>query len=72
MIGVLNNMTMDNMIGKKITISGMVLEIVSDAGERWETLNTTTRETIFMEKTVLQNALRLAMAEVISDNKNRV
>jgi len=65
-------MTMDNMIGKKITISGMVLEIVSDAGERWETLNTTTRETIFMEKTVLQNALRLAMAEVISDNKNRV
>ena len=63
---------MDNMIGKKITISGMVLEIVSDAGERWETLNTTTRETIFMEKTVLQNALRLAMAEVISDNNNRV
>ena len=50
----------------------MVLQIVADAGDRWETRNTTTRETIFMEKTILQNALRLAMAEVISDNKNRV
>jgi len=64
--------SMDIMIGKKIKISGMVLQIVADAGDRWETRNTTTRETIFMEKTILQNALRLAMAEVISDNNNRI
>ena len=58
---------MDKMIGKHIMISGMVIEIVSDAGERWEAQNTTTQETIFIDKAVLNNAIKLAKAEVVSE-----
>lgn len=56
---------MDNMIGKKYIISGMTIEIVSDDGERWETRNTTTRETVYIDKSVLQNAIKLGKAEEI-------
>jgi len=48
-------------------ISGMVIEIVSDDGDRWETRNITTKETIFMNKTVLQNAIKLAKAEEVTE-----
>lgn len=65
-------MTMQQMIGKKIMISGMVLQVVADAGERWETLNTTTRETVFIDKSVLQHAIKLAKAEVISESDNKI
>lgn len=58
---------MDNMIGRKFTISGMAIEVVSDAGDRWETHNLTTRETVFMDKAVLQNAIKLGKAEEISE-----
>ena len=58
---------MDNMIGKKYYITGMTIEIVSDDGDRWETRNTTTRETVFMNKSVLQNAIKLGKAEEISE-----
>jgi len=54
------------MIGTKIMISGMAIEIVSDDGERWETRNITTKETVFINKSVLQNAIKLGKAEVIS------
>jgi hypothetical protein len=53
-------------IGKKYIISGMTLEILSDDGERWETRNLTTKETVFMDKSVLQNAIKLGKAEEIS------
>lgn len=53
------------MIGKKFIISGMTLEIVSDAGDRWETRNITTHETIFMNKQVLESAVKLAKAEEV-------
>jgi len=55
------------MIGKKIMISGMLLHVVADAGDKWETWNEVTREAVFMKKSVLQSALKLAMAEVISN-----
>jgi hypothetical protein len=58
---------MDQMVGKKIMISGMTIEIVADAGERWETRNITTKETVFMNKLVLENAIKLGKAEEISD-----
>lgn len=58
-------MNMENMIGKKFIISGMTLEIVSDAGDRWETRNITTHETIFMNKQVLESAVKLAKAEEV-------
>jgi hypothetical protein len=63
---------MDNMIGKQFMISGMALEITADDGARWETRNTTTRETVFMNKDVLQSAIKLGKAEEITptdDNK---
>ena len=59
------------MIGKKIMISGMVIEIISDDGDRWETRNTTTNETVFMKKSVLQSAIRLGKAEEISDQEDK-
>ena len=58
---------MDNMIGKKIIISGMTIEIISDNDERWECRNITTKEIIFIKKSVLKDAIKLGKAEVISD-----
>lgn len=57
---------MKQMIGKKFMIAGMTIEIVADAGDRWETRNSTTNETVFMSKTVLQNAIKLGKAEEIT------
>jgi hypothetical protein len=54
------------MIGKKFMISGMAIEIVSDNGETWETRNITTRETVFINKVVLHDAIKLGKAEEIS------
>ncbi len=56
---------MDNMIGKKVIISGMAIEIISDDEERWECSNITTKETVFIKKSVLKNAIKLGKAEVI-------
>ena len=56
---------MGKMIGKKFMISGMAIEIISDEGQRWEARNITTKETVFIDKSVLQNAIKLAKAEEI-------
>ena len=58
---------MDNMIGKKIMISGMVIDVISDNDEKWECRNITTKEIIFIKKSVLKNAIKLGKAELISD-----
>ncbi len=58
---------MDKMIGKKIMISGMVIEIVAEDGEKWETRNLTTQETVLFKKSVLENAIKLGKAEEISE-----
>ena len=55
----------DQMIGRKFVISGMTIEIVSDDGERWQTRNVTTKEIVFMDKAVLQKAIKLGMAEEV-------
>lgn len=57
---------MDKIIGKKFIISGMAIEIVSDDGERWEARNITTKETVFINKSVLLNAIKLGKAEEIN------
>ncbi|OOZ41219.1 hypothetical protein [Solemya elarraichensis gill symbiont] len=62
---------MDEMIGKKMMISGMAIEIISDAGDRWETRNITTKETVFFNKSVLQNAIKLGKAEEISESDDQ-
>lgn len=59
---------MTKMIGKKIIISGMIIEIISDDGENWITHNITTKETVSFNKIVLQNAIKLGKAEVISES----
>lgn len=56
---------MDITVGQKFTISGMTLEIISDAGERWETRNITTREIVFFDKSVLLKAVKLGKAEKV-------
>jgi len=45
----------------------MILDVVYDAGERWECRNTTTRKTIFMDKAVIDRAIRLGQAELSND-----
>ena len=56
---------MDITIDKKFMISGMAIEIVSDDGEKWETRNITTKETVFINKVVLHDAIKLGKAEEI-------
>lgn len=58
---------MENMPGKKFMISGMTIEIIADDGDRWETRNITTKETVFMNKSVLENAIRLGKAEEVAE-----
>ena len=58
---------MENMIGKKIVISGMTIEVISEDEERWECRNITTQETVFMKKSVIEKAIKLGKAEVISE-----
>lgn len=55
------------MIGKKFIISGMTIEIISDNGDSWETRNTTTRETVFMNKSVLEKSIKLGKAEEVTE-----
>ena len=62
---------MDKMIGKKFMISGMAIEIVSDDGERWQTQNITTKQTVFFNKLILQNAIKLGKAEEISKQDDK-
>lgn len=54
------------MIGKVLRISGMLVEIIADDGERWECRNVTTRDTIFIRKTVIESAIKLGKAEIVS------
>ena len=62
---------MNNMIGKKIMISGMAIEIVSDADDKWEVRNITTQETLLMDKLLIERAIRLGKAEeIIETGKN--
>lgn len=58
---------MKNIIGKQFIIAGMTIKVVADHGERYETLNVTTRETVFMDKQVLEGAIRLGKAEEVSE-----
>lgn len=59
------------MIGKKFMISGMVIEVVSDDGERWKTLNNTTRETVYFNKKFLIDAVKLGKAEEIPSTETK-
>ena len=58
---------MENMIGKKFMISGMTIEIISDKGDKWETRNSTTKEVVLMNKSVLDKAIKLGKAEEVTE-----
>ena len=55
------------MIGKKFMISGMLVEIVSEEGDRWEMRNLTTHETVMFDKLLLERSIKLGKAEEITD-----
>ena len=57
---------MKNMIGKKFEISGMMLKIISDDGNKWKMLNITTQKTVYFKKKFLQDAIKLGKAEEVS------
>ena len=61
---------MDNMIGKQVMISGMTLEVIEDAYDKWECRNITTQETVMFQKSVLEDAIKLGKAEVISETND--
>lgn len=54
------------MIGKKFLISGMAIEVVAESGDKWQTRNLTTNETVLMDKSVLEKAIKLGKAEDIT------
>ena len=55
------------MIGKKFYISGMTIEVVGEEGDKWETRNSTTQATVWFDKKVLEDAVKLGKAEEITD-----
>lgn len=56
---------MNNLIGKKYIISGMTIEVIADTGERYETRNITTHETVYFDKAVLEQAIKLGKTEIL-------
>lgn len=57
---------MEVLIGKAVEISGMVIEVVADSGENYECRNLTTKEPVEMKKSVIERAIRLGQAEIVS------
>ncbi len=58
------------MIGKKYEIAGMTIKIIADAGDKWETMNLTTKELVFFDKTQLDQAVKLGkLIEVLGDDR---
>lgn len=61
---------MDVVIGKRYMISGMVIEVVADDGDRWKTKNITTGEIVYFDKKMMQQAIKLGKAEEITADSN--
>lgn len=60
---------MDSMIGTTVRIAGMVIEIESDGGDSWNCRNLTTRDPLVMKKAVVEKAIKLGQAEVVSNRQ---
>lgn len=58
--------TMYDAVGKTINIAGMVIEIVADQGDRWACRNLTTGEPLLMDKAVVDRAIKLGKAEIVT------
>lgn len=53
------------MIGNKYIITGMLMEVVSDKGDKWQLRNHTTGETVLLDKAFLEKSIRLGKAEEV-------
>jgi len=62
---------MGDLSGKTIWISGMVIEVLSDDGETCECRNRTTKEPLVMKKPVIDKAIRLGKAEIVTGEEGR-
>lgn len=58
---------MKDLTGKQFAISGMTIEVLSDAGEQWVVRNVTTRDILKMGKSMLDHAVKLGKAEEIPE-----
>lgn len=56
------------MLGQRLVISGMTIEIIADRQDQWQLRNLTTGQTLLMAKDTLDNALRLGKAEPIASD----
>ena len=56
---------MCGLIGKKLRISGMTIEVIAEEDESWVTRNITTREVVNFKKDILQKAIKPGKAEEI-------
>lgn len=54
------------MIGTTIEIAGMVIEVLADEGDCWKCRNLTNQQTLVMKKAVIERAIKLGQAEVMS------
>lgn len=53
------------MLGNKYIITGMFMEVIADEGDSWALRNHTTKETIRLDKRVLEQSLKLGKAEPV-------
>jgi hypothetical protein len=58
---------MEILVGNQYTISGMTIEIIADQGDTWLTRNITTHEIVTFDKSMLEKAIRLGMADDVSE-----
>ena len=59
------------MIGTKLHISGMIMEVIGDEGDKWKIRNHTTNDTLFMDKTLLEKSIKLGKAELLVDEPDQ-
>lgn len=60
---------MHSMIGTTISIAGMVITIESDGGDSWLCRNLTTKDPLVIKKAVIEKAIKLGQAEVVSSRQ---
>jgi len=58
---------MKDLVGKRLAISGMTIEVLSDEDDRYKVRNVTTRDILEMDKAMLDKAIRLGKAEAVSE-----
>ena len=58
------------MINRKFIITGMLMEVIADEGDKWKLLNHSTNETVLLDKTFLEKSIKLGKVEEVLDANN--